>query len=187
MFNDKRSKKLLIVAHCILNQNSKLAGWAYYPGAVTNIAYPLMGSGYGIIQLPCAELLYLGLNREFAQDTNTTDGKADTEIGHRMNDTRRRALCRKLLEDSFLQVDQYRKHGFETVGIIGSNGSTTCGAETTWADGREIPGPGVLIQLLQDWLKQRGMHVRATGIKAYDPEKALTIVTEFLGSIPDCA
>ncbi|HOO38990.1 MAG TPA: hypothetical protein PLU81_10860 [Deltaproteobacteria bacterium] len=185
MFHDTRSKKLLIVAHCILNQNSKLAGWAYYPGAVTNIAHLLIDSECGIIQLPCPELIYLGLDRECEEGINTTDGKVDTVIGHRMNDTRGKALCRKLLEDVFLQVEEYRKHGFETVGIIGSNGSPTCGVETTWADDRAIPGPGVLMQLLQEGLKQRGMQVRATGIKAYEPEKALTIISEFLDGIPD--
>ena len=185
MFNDTRSKKLLIVAHCILNQNAKLAGWAYYPGAVTNIAHLLIDSGYGIIQLPCPELLYLGLDRECEKGTNTTDGKVDTEIGHRMNDTRGKALCRRLLEDIFLQVEEYHTHGFETVGIIGSNGSPTCGVETTWADDRELSGPGVLIQLLQEGLKQRGMKVRTIGIKAYEPEKALTSISEFLGNIPD--
>ena len=185
MFNDTRSKKLLLIAHCILNHNAKLAGWAYYPGAITNIAHILIDSGYGIIQIPCPELLYLGLDRGCAEGTNTTDGKVDTEIGHRMNDNRGKGLCRKLLEDIFFQVEQYRKHGFETVGIICSNGSPTCGVETTWADDKKISGPGVLIQLLQEGLKQRGMHVRATGIKAYDPDRALTIVTEFLDSIPD--
>jgi predicted secreted protein len=185
MFNDKRSKKLLIVAHCILNQNSKLARWACYPGAVTNIAHILIDSGYGIMQMPCPELLFLDLDRGFAEGINTTDGKVDTVIGHRMNDRGGKTFCRKLLDDIFFQVEQYRKHGFEIVGIIGSNGSPTCGVETSWAEGEEIHGPGVFMQMLQEGLTQRGIRVRATGIKAYDPERSLTTVSKFLRRIPD--
>lgn len=140
MFNDKRSKKLLIVAHCILNHNAKLGRWAYYPGADTNIAHLLIDSECGIIQLPCPELLYLGLDRGFSEDANTTDGTADTVIGHRMNDHEGRTFCAQLLDTIFFQVEQYRRHGFETVGIIGNNGSPTCGVETTWADGEERQG-----------------------------------------------
>lgn len=33
MFDDKRGKKLILVSHCILNQNAKLDECAHYPGA----------------------------------------------------------------------------------------------------------------------------------------------------------
>ena len=63
MFTDKRSKKVIFVAHCVLNQNAISDGTALYPSAHTDIIQKLLKSQVGIVQLPCPELLCLGLDR----------------------------------------------------------------------------------------------------------------------------
>ena len=63
MFTDRRSKKIILVAQCILNQNAKIDGCAHYPGAIEGVAEVLIRSGCGIVQLPCPEVMHLGLDR----------------------------------------------------------------------------------------------------------------------------
>lgn len=59
---DFPGKRLILVCHCILNQNAVLRGWERARGAFP-FAADLMKSGYGVIQLPCPELLFLGPDR----------------------------------------------------------------------------------------------------------------------------
>ena len=68
MFDDKRSRKVILVAHCVFNQNAKLDRCAHYPGPIKEAAEILLDSGIGIIQMPCPELLALGLDREVEVD-----------------------------------------------------------------------------------------------------------------------
>lgn len=51
----KREKKIVLIAHCILNVNAKVEGIATSKAGVTELITELMKQGYGIIQLPCVE------------------------------------------------------------------------------------------------------------------------------------
>jgi len=59
----KRSKKLVLLAHCILNVNSKVVGLAQYAGALEDLVCGHIRRGSGLIQLPCPETTFLGLKR----------------------------------------------------------------------------------------------------------------------------
>jgi hypothetical protein len=50
MFNDKRSKRVLLVAHCVLNQNARLDRCAHYPGAIREVAVLLIERGPVLIE-----------------------------------------------------------------------------------------------------------------------------------------
>ena len=63
MFTNARSKNIAFVAHCILNQNSISDRTATYPGAIKEIVKVLCASNVGIVQMPCPELLCMGLDR----------------------------------------------------------------------------------------------------------------------------
>jgi predicted secreted protein len=64
LFNDTRSKSIVFIAYCILNQNSISDGTASYPGYMKEILELLISYDLGIIQMPCPELHCLGLDRE---------------------------------------------------------------------------------------------------------------------------
>ena len=64
MFNDGRSKKVVFVAHCFLNQNSISDGTAIYPAANKDVVDFFLNGDIGIVQMPCPELCCLGFNRE---------------------------------------------------------------------------------------------------------------------------
>jgi predicted secreted protein len=52
MFADARSKRIVFVAHCILNQNSISDGTAEYPGSIKEAVEFLCASNVGIVQMP---------------------------------------------------------------------------------------------------------------------------------------
>lgn len=53
MFNDARSKSLVFVAHCILNQNAISDGTATSPGHIEEILGLLSASDVGIVRMQC--------------------------------------------------------------------------------------------------------------------------------------
>ena len=66
---DSRSHRIVLVAHCLLNQNSKVAGLASYSGVFTPLISLLVDAGVGIVQLPCPEFVHLGPSRPVGTDT----------------------------------------------------------------------------------------------------------------------
>ena len=63
MFTDGRSKRIIFIAHCMLNQNSISDGTADFPSLNKEILNFLIEKDIGIIQMPCPELCCLGLDR----------------------------------------------------------------------------------------------------------------------------
>jgi predicted secreted protein len=178
MFKDKRSKRVLLTAHCILNQNAKIDRCAHYPGMIKEVAAILIETGVGIVQMPCPELVYLGLDRQADRRVLTTIESEDTRVRRRMIEDRGKALCRKIAQDLVYQIEEYQQNGFEVVGIVGINGSPSCGVETTWSNDQEERGSGVFIQMLAEECHRRNIRLLMRGIKAYEPQRAVAAVME---------
>ncbi len=108
----KRSKKLLVVSHCVLNQNSVLTDWERARGSFQFIS-EVIKRGIGIIQLPCPELLYGGVSRQpmTYEEYNTTEY---------------RNLCKKEVIGVMRQIDIYLQEGYEIYGVVGIEESPTC-------------------------------------------------------------
>jgi predicted secreted protein len=180
MYEDKRSKKVMLVAHCVLNQNAKLDECAFYPGAIHEVSEVLINSDVGILQMPCPELLCLGLDRQVEKGTNPTVEEEDTRIASRLAEKRGQAILHKIVDDLIYQVREYHKEGFTIKGIVGMNGSPSCGVESTWADDEERQGPGAFIRILREKLEQNDFSIPMKGIKAYKPEEAVATVKALL-------
>jgi predicted secreted protein len=182
MFTDARSKKVILVSHCILNQNAKIDRCAHYPGAMREVTQALLDAGVGFIQIPCPELLFLGLDRRVEKDKETTVESEDDRVGVLMNKTVPRVLCGKISYDLIYQIKQYQLNGFTVVGMLGINGSPTCGVETTWEDGKETDGSGIFIKIFKEECADQGVNIPIRGIKAQDPQAALDTLKELLNS-----
>lgn len=180
MFTDKRSKKIILVAHCILNQNAKLDRCAHYHGAVPNLARLLVESGVGIFQLPCPEVQYLGLERQADRNANPTIEQEDSRIAQLMSTLPAREYCQQLAIPILEQIKSYQQNGFKIVGLLGVNGSPTCGIESNWAEGEEPSGPGVFIQEFQRLLFRDGIDLSMRGVKVYQPEQAIQSLGELI-------
>ncbi|XRO77084.1 CD3072 family TudS-related putative desulfidase [Methanocaldococcus sp. 10A] len=107
-----KGKKIAIVSHCILNQNSVVNGLERAEGAFNDVVEILLKNNYAIIQLPCPEIIYLGYERE---------GKTKEEY-----DTKEyRKLCRELLKPIIKYLQEYKKDDFKFI-LIGIENSPTC-------------------------------------------------------------
>ncbi|ENN96548.1 hypothetical protein J422_02025 [Methanocaldococcus villosus KIN24-T80] len=127
-----KGKKIAIVAHCILNQNSVVNGLERAEGAFNDVVELLLKKNYAIIQLPCPEMLYLGIDR-----VGKTKEEYDTE--------EYRELCREILKSTIKYLREYSKEGFKFI-LIGIEGSPTCGIFKTVTKEGLIDGRGILME-----------------------------------------
>jgi len=134
MIQDKRSRKIVVVAHCILNQNSRVQGIAYYAGMINEIVDVMRKYEVGIIQMPCPELTYAGLLRP-----SQTKEQYDTPAFRRH--------CRQIASSTADQVKEYVRNGFKVLAILGVEDSPTCEVEEA--------NLGILMEELQSELKKR--------------------------------
>ena len=141
------------VAHCILNPYTRVKGLE-----------PLeLEPTPPLIQLPCPEALYLGLDR-WAVTRNQLDFPEY------------RRFCRSLILHYADLVEMLASKG-ASIKIVGVAGSPSCGVLTTSAGyqggrvrespNQHIPGSGVLMEELIEELKQRGV-----GFECHEAKKA---------------
>ena len=87
MFSDERSRRVVFVSHCILNSNTRADGHAGVPGVNQRVLELLLRMKVGVVQMPCPEMLCLGLDRgdprggERQQDAEREE-ECETETGH---------------------------------------------------------------------------------------------------------
>jgi predicted secreted protein len=161
---DARGRKIAIVCHCLLNANSKVEGLSQYAGVHPLIAR-LGDAGIGVIQMPCAEMTALGMRR-WGQTREQYESVAFVEH------------CERLSLDTLALAEEYQRCGYEIVGVVGVDGSPTCGVTTSasgdwggepapaeWADtvscAESAERPGVHIELLMDLLEPLGVQFTA--------------------------
>ncbi len=152
MFNDGRSKKVVVVVHCVLNHNARMDPYARHKGAVTEIVDYLMEKDYGILQIPCPEFLYMGLLREKRT-------KELPEVWHVLGTPEGRAKCREIALQTAMQIKQYRENGFYVAAVIGKNQSPSCGVEETTIGDEVLEGPGIFIQELRKVFEEQGIEI----------------------------
>jgi predicted secreted protein len=183
MFSDKRSKKVVFVAHCMLNQSAMIDGLACYPGVVREVVDTLVASGCGIVQIECPELTHLGLERRVDKESERTIGSEDTRVGMLMQKQPGRLCCRRLAEQVAYQIEQYLQSGFVVAGVLGINGSPTCGVETSWSEDFAVPGPGIFIRELEEAFTCHNLAIPVRGINLEDPAGSVNVVRQIVSDI----
>ena len=167
-----RSKKIVLLSHCILNANSKVVGLSHYSGSLKEVINPYIQNGTGIIQLPCPEMTFLGIKR-----WGMTREQYDTPTY--------RNHCKKLLIPIVNQIQDYLLSGYTIEKIIGVDGSPTCGVNNTcigYSGGelnqpenqhqiaQEVPGKGIMIETLEELLREKNIKIPFSAIKE-NPEE----------------
>jgi uncharacterized protein YbbK (DUF523 family) len=186
---DDRSRRVVFVSHCLLNENTRYLGGAFRAGGVAELVAELMQQGVGICQMPCPEQHAWGgvLKRRMllaygARGTTLYRGRG---VLLRLFIINTRIVYRRLARGVASQIADYRRSGFTVVGIIGVGASPSCGVNTTLdirrsfeamaatpADAldrsrvnREVvlacrrAGTGMFIRSLQRQLRRRGLAV----------------------------
>ncbi len=162
---DGRSKQLVFVAHCVLNQNARDAGTAESPAMMRTILDALATKNISVIQLPCPELMVLGLGR-------ARDASPLPTIRERLESAESHVRLGYLIDQVVYQIKEYQAQGFRIIGILGKNGSPTCGVRMTRH--MTLPGApeGVFIRLLRQRLKAEGFDICIKGIDDHRQQHA---------------
>ncbi|WP_024622230.1 CD3072 family TudS-related putative desulfidase [Metaclostridioides mangenotii] len=177
----RRNKKIVIQCHCLLNCNSKVEGSSEYEGAL-DFNKKLIEDGFGIIQLPCPELLMYGINRW---------GHSKEQFDNIIY----REKCRELLLNYIHQMKMYIDNAYEIKGIIAIDGSPSCGYNKTcsskrWygelsgcknlsekiGDIKSIEGKGVFIEELVKLLDEYTIDIPIFGIDESRLEESINDV-----------
>ncbi|MFH1070288.1 MAG: hypothetical protein V1794_11770 [Candidatus Glassbacteria bacterium] len=124
--SDPRSGKVVFLSHCMLNLNARMIDCADFPSMFEPLVDYLQKNQVGLIQMTCPELYCLGL------------GRFDVRIGLESRAGRER--LERLLDDLIFTIREYLFQDFEVVGILGKEGSPSCGVTRTWLDERQQDG-----------------------------------------------
>jgi len=128
---DERSKKVVFVAHCILNENTRYLGGAFRKGCIDEVVDEIQRQGIGIVQMKCPEQkAWGGLLKKYMWQPM---GSRNT-ILYKLKgvflpffiwNTRR--IYQKIAKEIGAEIKDYRESGFEVLGIMGIAGSPSCG------------------------------------------------------------
>ena len=182
-------QKILFVSHCILNTAAKVVMFTDEEMAAEEnlrrrFLKAAIDSGIQLIQFPCPEYTLYGANRW-------------GHVSNQFDNPFFRRHCRELLLPYMDQLKEYADHGerFEVLGILGIDGSPSCGVDYTcygnWfgsfegrADLNQIlatcrmgRGQGIFMQILQELLAEYQLldSVHLYGLYAQEPEKCMKL------------
>ena len=158
-FDQVRSGKVVFAAHCILNQNARITTAADFPAMFEPLVDWLKAHKIGIIQMPCPELRVLGLGRVTVREG------LETAEGHKH--------LHELIDDLIYEIREYQFQGFKVVGILGKQGSPSCGVTETWLDDRHQKGVGVFIRLFRERMAREGLGVEILGVADHQQQEAI--------------
>lgn len=132
---DERGRRVVFLSHCLLNENTRYLGGACRTCCVREVIEQCMDQGVGMVQMPCPEqevwggVLKTRMLALYGRRARVFPGvvKALLPIGLLYVRWEYRAMARKVAA----QIDDYVSSGFTVVGIVGIDGSPTCGVRTT--------------------------------------------------------
>ncbi|HSL76370.1 MAG TPA: hypothetical protein VK867_05455 [Candidatus Limnocylindrales bacterium] len=143
---DARGGRVILVAHCLLNENVRYLGGARRPGVVDEFVDAVQASGVGICQMACPEQRAWGgvLKRRmllgFGADADRPFLLRTLVAWLFVAYTRWR--YDRLAAHVVAEVADYRHAGFDVVGIVGVDGSPSCGVRLTLDLDRAIDALG---------------------------------------------
>ena len=161
---DNRSRRMVVVIECILNQNARDLGAATYPSMNTKLIQLCLKYEVGLFQIPCPEMTCLGFLRDRAPGQSIRD-VLDTESG--------RKCCRKLARSVADRIEMYIKNGNKVLAVLGGNPeSPGCAVHYKMEDNNKkiSEKAGVFIQALFWELSQRHIDLPLIGIRDCKPE-----------------
>lgn len=174
----KRKKKIILVCHCVLNSNSKVEGLSQYEGVFKEYVNIIANKGIGIIQLPCPEMIMYGIKRW-------------GHVKEQFDNLFYRQECRRILEPIIQQIRNYVDFGYEIVGVVGIDGSPSCGVNFTCSVNfggeivdscqidnildslKEVNGSGVFIEELKKYLQEINLEIPFISINEKDVYRSL--------------
>lgn len=160
---DLRSRRIIVVINCILNQNARDFGAAITQGMNTEVMSILAKHGVGVLQMPCPEMTYLGLTRERPAGKTIRD-VLDTPSG--------RECCKNLGVFVVDQIQDYIDNKFRVLAILGGNrespGCAVRFLENNASNQRLAANSGVFMKELAAEMEKRNVRVPFRGMRDAD-------------------
>lgn len=139
---DARSGRVVFLSHCILNENTRYLGGAFRKGCIKEIVSKYADEGAGMVQMPCPEEEAWGgvLKKSLLMVYGSKN-----KILYRL----RRILLplflfhtkltyRRIAVMTAKRIKDYLDSGFTVVGIMGVDGSPSCGLTKTLDIGKSF-------------------------------------------------
>jgi predicted secreted protein len=174
------------VAHCLLNQNSKVGDGAHCAGIYSPVVDVLRERGWRIEQMPCPELAFTGLNRFWA-------------VREQLDTAAYRRHCQRLASAVADMIEVRAGQGDDIV-LIGVEGSPSMGVRVTssdpargglpeWPDGTAelTSGEGIFIEELRLELGRRSIVPGLGGETHSLPDHDLVVQRTRLETLLDSA
>ncbi len=135
LLKDKRSKKVIFLAHCLLNENTRYLGGACYQGPIPEIVKTCIEHGIGIVQLPCPEQhAWGGVLKKRLLFFYGSKGiiwcwlrKLLLPIALLYT----KHVYRKLANQAVYLIEDYKNSDIKILGLVGVDASPSCGVCTT--------------------------------------------------------
>lgn len=161
-WNDKRSRKVVFLAHCITNMNARMHQCSLvFASSADPLVRFCLDHELGMAVMPCPELLATGLGR----DRDEPEKEYLREV---LEEPLVRQRIRQLAEQVVFQMTEYRWQGFEIVAAIGNDGSPSCGVHRTAfanPEKRFGPGQGVFFQEMGKLMAAEDIEIPMKGIE----------------------
>ena len=186
---DQRSRRVVFVSHCILNENVRYLGGAARRGGVDEVVDGFRAAGMGVCQMPCPEQrAWGGVAKRHLVPMYGSAGTLRYRLRHPLTWfflCRTRWVYARLARQVVRDIADYVRSGCEIAGVVGIGASPSCGVFHTLdvsrsleviascslacADARQfnaalmssarIPGQGHFVGALRRGLAWRGLTV----------------------------
>lgn len=156
---DTRSYQLVAVIDCILNQNARDAGAAVCPAMNWEVLRLCKEYNVGILQMPCPETGFLGLNRTRLPGQSIREA-LDTAEG--------RNYCRTISIDVANRIEEYYSQNYRILAILGGNPESP-GCAVHIGQPNLLADSGVFMRELQAELRRRDIEMPFHGIRDHNP------------------
>ncbi|MBU3896527.1 MAG: DUF523 domain-containing protein [Nanoarchaeota archaeon] len=164
----ERSKRIVFVSHCLLNQNVRAFSTEKYPGMIKELMDIFAESGVGIVQLPCPQIeMNGGLDRKLKQKS-AYDNK------------QYRKYCTNLSSDILKSIEKYLQKNYKVLGIIGVEMSSTCGVHQIENGTKHSPGKGILMEELEELMHKKNFQVPIIGVNLNNMYNSLEKIQSLL-------
>jgi uncharacterized protein YbbK (DUF523 family) len=128
---DERSKRVIFVSHCLLNENTRYLGGAFRRGSIVELVDSFQQEGLGIYQMRCPEQhAWGGVLKRRLLPFYGSKGTILYRLRHMLLPLflcYTRWVYRRISKDVVRDIEDYVRSGFEVVGIVGVGGSPSCG------------------------------------------------------------
>lgn len=134
---DERGGRVLLVSHCLLNENVRYLGGATRSGAVDEVVQAALQHGVGLVQLPCPEQQAWGgvlkplLLAGYARGGGWAARRPLRHAAAAGLAAYTRVRVRRLAAQVADLVADYDRAGMEVVGVVGISASPSCGVGCT--------------------------------------------------------